>query len=99
MATLNIAEFVELASNASGQIPAGKTPAIAHQNVTFTTTTQSAAFNDKTNFVRIYSDADAVIEFGTNPTAAAPGIMVTAGVAEYFGVPRGESYKVAAVTA
>lgn len=65
------------------------------QAVTFTTSTQSVAFQDSTHFVRITCDAEAFLDFGANPTAAAAdGINVQADTPEFFGVTPGQ--KVAA---
>lgn len=65
------------------------------QAVTFTTSTQSAAFQSDTRFVRITTDAEAFLDFGSNPAAvAADGIQVQADTPEFFGVEPGQ--KVAA---
>ena len=97
MATLYVTEFnapnVFMHPNSLGM-----QPPVAEQNVTFTTTTQSAAFNNSTNLVRIHTDGICSIEFGTNPTATTAKARMVAGATEYFIVPQGQSYKVAAVT-
>jgi hypothetical protein len=97
MATLYVTEFnspnIGVNPNQLGvQAP------VAEQTVTFTTTTQSNAFNPGTNLVRIHPDGICSIEFGTNPTATTAKARMTAGSTEYFVVPQGQSYKVAAVT-
>jgi hypothetical protein len=100
MATLYIAEFERTASSPDGRFSAqiAEAAPVAEQAVTFSTTTQSAAFNVATRFVRIHTDAICSIAFGTNPTATTAKMRMVAGATEYFSVPRGESYKVAAVT-
>ncbi len=97
MAILYVTEFSNsnLLSNPQ-QIPAQ--PPVAEQAVTFTTTTQSAAFNTNTNLVRLQSDGICSIAFGTNPTATTAKMRMVAGASEYFVVPQGQVYKVAAVT-
>lgn len=97
MATLYITEFQEVAKAGSDNLLMGQCPPVAQQTVTFTTSTQSAAFNAKTRFIRVYSSADAMIEFGSNPTATTSKMPIKAGVPEYFGVNPAE--KVAAITA
>jgi hypothetical protein len=65
--------------------------------------TQSSAFNINTQFVRLHNDGTQpiAIEFGTNPTGVAAGASGTARMAanqtEYFGVPKDQSFKVAAI--
>lgn len=75
MAKLHITEFSNLQNavgvghaQESAQLP--MLPPVAQQVVTFTTTTQSAALNASTRFVRLIADADCHIEVGANPTAA-----------------------------
>lgn len=101
MASLYITEFVALPKDgpydASQPMPVGATPAVAEQKVAFTTSTQSAAFNAATRYVRIISDATCHLAFGANPTATTSNMRVVADSAEYFGVVAGQ--KVAAVTA
>lgn len=98
MANMYITEYAELATDPNGRpIPVGKEPAIAVQNVAFTTSTASAAFNGRTKFVRIYLSAAGHVAFGASPTADTDSTPMAATTAEYFGVVGGQ--KVAAVTA
>jgi hypothetical protein len=55
---------------------------------------QSAAFNAKTCFVRLHTDAVCSLKFGTNPTASATTARIAAGQTEYHGVPVDRAYKV-----
>ena len=97
MALLDIREYSVLATDQNArQLAAGKEPAVAGQQVTFTTTVQSAAFNESTRFVRLHADSICRIEFGANPTATGTSMRMAAGATEYFGVTPG--MKVAAVT-
>lgn len=98
MAILNVTQFQDGAYLGSAVNAAG-VGSKTSENVSFTTTTQSTAFKATTTMVRVVSDADCYIEFGTNPTAAAGSIYLPSGIVEYFGVPSGQSFKVAAVTA
>jgi hypothetical protein len=98
MAKLWITEYTELPRDAGLATPQiASTPSITTQVVTFTTSTQSAAFNASTKFVRIISDANCHLLFGANPTATTSSMRMVADAAEYFGVVAGQ--KVAAVTA
>ena len=62
---------------------------VANEQVTFTTSAQSAAF-DGINMIRFIADADAYLAFGANPTAAATDLYVPSGTVEYFAVRPGE---------
>lgn len=70
------------------------TSTVEQANVSFATSSQSAAFSDNTVLVRITCDAEAFLSFGDNPTAAAKGVQVQADTPEFFGVVGGQ--KVAA---
>jgi hypothetical protein len=98
MAKLWVTEFSELpldAKLAAPQMP--MTPEVTTQSVTFTTSTQSAAFSAATRFVRIVADANCHVAFGANPTASTSSMRLTADASEFFGVVPGQ--KVAAITA
>jgi len=69
-------------------------PDFSSQLFSYTTSTQSSAFASDTNIVRVISDADVILEFGSNPTALATGIKLPANTVEYFAVNPGD--KVAA---
>lgn len=95
MAKAHIQEYAHLAQDANGQIiPVGKERAVATQSVTYTTATQSSAFDGSSSFIRIIADADAFIAFGTNPTADADSLFLPANVAEYFGIEPGDKVSV-----
>jgi len=95
MASLYISEYDETASVSGGQaVQVGKEPSVADQKVTYTSSTASAAFNDKTVFIRVIADATVHLKFGANPTADATDLMLPANKEEYFGVTPGQ--KVAA---
>lgn len=101
MAFLYITEYAEVhlgLGGRQGQMPIE--PPVAEQAISNTGgSTQSAAFNAKTRFVRIHTDTVCAVEFGTNPTAVPAGASGTgrmaAGQTEYRGVPAGQGFKVA----
>ncbi len=100
MAKLYITEFFSQGVDGGSKtpvVPVPQMPPAAEQVVTFTTTTQSAALNAATRFVRLIADADCHIAVGANPTATTSNLKLIAGAAEYFGVTPG--HKIAAVTA
>lgn len=98
MAALNVTEYAQLAyieGVGMGQVP--KEPRVTSQSVTFTTSTQSNAFNAKTRVVRVHTDTACYIEFGADPTAiTVTSTKMAANQTEYFGVEPG--HKVAVVT-
>jgi len=101
MAILHVTEYSHLAVDSGGHgIQAGMEPALERQQVTFTTTNESAAFKNDTSFVRVMSDTDAYITFGIGTVTATTltDTLIKANVAEFFGVKSGLSYKIAAVT-
>ena len=101
MAILKVAEFTDV-----GMVPPSlaKAPALAQQVITFSAATASAAFNAKTNMVRLISDTICSIEFSatsapaTAATTAATAIKLNAQVPEYFYVTAGGSLSVIADT-
>jgi len=103
MAFLYITEFAEIEIMAGGRIGQfAKQPPLAEQAIANGGgNTVSAAFNANTQFVRLHTDSICAIEFGTSPTAVAAGATGTARLAanqtEYFGVPKGAGFKVAAI--
>lgn len=101
MATLYVTEFAyaDIAVPEHGAAPVALQPPAAEQTVTFTTSTASSAFHATTRIVRLYASADCHILFGADPTATTSKMKLKADAAEYFAVPLGASYKVAAVTA
>lgn len=98
MAVLYISEYDAQAwDGVSNTLPAGREPAIATQTVAIGgVSAQSAAFNAKTRFVRIHTDAICSVEFGANPTATAAKARMAANQTEFFGVNPGD--KVAVIT-
>jgi len=100
MAKLYISEYVDFPQQQGNLINAVKEPSIAEQTpvVIGGGSLQSAAFNVKTKCVRIHTDAICSIAFGTNPTATADSKRLAASQTEYFGVPEGQSFKVAVIT-
>ena len=95
MATLYIQEYSRLGHDADGhRIQAGQEPAIASQTVSYTTSTQSVAFDQRTRLIRVIADADVHLLFGSDPTATASDLKMVQDSAEYFGVKPGQ--KVAA---
>ena len=95
MATLYIAEYAATA----GDIPIALAAPIAEQTVAIGgSSTQSAAFDPATVFVRVHSDAICSIAFGANPTATAAKQRLSADQTEYFGIKPSSATKIAVIT-
>ena len=88
MATLTIVELSRLPIDERGTtVPVADLENVtAIQAVSFTTTAASAAFHKSTKYVRVYSDADCFIDYGTAPVATTGHIPMAADSPEYFGV-------------
>ena len=70
MARLYVTEYGKFGfDDNGGSIPLGREPAITTQVVTFTTSTASNEFAANTKLVRIISDTDCHLLFGSSPTA------------------------------
>lgn len=99
MAALYITEFDTVGVDIIGRetfLP--KQLPIAEQKVTFTTSTQSSALNERTTLVRVQADGICSILFGANPTATTSNMRLTSGQTEYFVVQANSGLKIAAVT-
>lgn len=98
MATLYITEFSQIArQDINGvAVQAAQTPPYTEQTVTIGSTTQSAAFQASTRFVRLQPDGICSIAWGLNPVATTANARMTAGQTEYYGVIPGQ--KVAVIT-
>lgn len=89
-----ISEYSDILQDPNGrEVPVAGAP-ITTQRVTYTTSTQSSAFNARTRFIRIVCDAAAHFAFGANPTATANNPYVPANAPEYFGVTPGQEIAV-----
>lgn len=94
MATLWVREY---RSTVGGVPNAAQEPGTDQTPVTFTTSTQSAAFGAATRFIAITADANFHFAVGANPTATTGALRVTSGAVIYIGVVPGQ--KVAAIVA
>lgn len=100
MATLYVTEFARQGIDARSNVTVmADQPPVAEQTVAIGAgSVQSSAFNALTTFVRLHTDAICSVSFGTNPTAATSAMRLAANTTEYFTVPQGQSWKVAAIT-
>ena len=97
MAVLYIAEYTKPSAYQGGLLPVATMPPVTTQTVAIGgSSTQSSAFNAKTNIVRVQTDAICSVEFGASPTATATSSRMAANTTEYFEVIAGQ--KVAVIT-
>lgn len=72
MAVLRITEYVANDVPAPGQVAMVQEPALTSQSVTYTTATQSSAFNARSRIVKLHPvTAGCYVLFGSSPTATA----------------------------
>lgn len=92
-ATCVVGEYGMLSDALNGETVQVAQGLITSQAVTYTTSTQSSAFNAATRFIRVVCDAKAHFKIsitGANPTATANDQWVGADAPEYFGVVAGQ---------
>ncbi|MEN9923921.1 MAG: hypothetical protein RL268_47 [Pseudomonadota bacterium] len=95
MAKLYITEFSALPIDLNLATPQlAKLPGLVDQVVTYSTSTQSAAFAEKTRFIRVHTDSDCHIQAGSDPVASGGHVKLIAGQTEYFGVTPGDKLAV-----
>lgn len=93
MSTLNITEF-----DALDKFGRGKEPAVTNSVVSYTTTSESVIFNQRTRWIRVVPDAIAHIRFGVGTvTAVATDSEVTLGEERYYEIVRGAGQHLAVV--
>lgn len=97
MATLWLREYQNIAGAGQRAVPCAMEPGTADQTVTFTTSTQSAAFNASTRLIEVISTVAFHYAVGSNPTATTSSQLVPANTHKAFGVTPG--HKVAVITA
>jgi hypothetical protein len=98
MASVYVTEYLALGKGALDNVTqAPAEPPLAEQLVAITgSSTQSAAFNQRTRFVRVHADAICSVAFGSNPTAVNTAKRLAANQTEYFGVNGND--KIAVIT-
>jgi hypothetical protein len=90
MAKLYIKEYSGVRQVEGGLAQIGEEPGTAQTPVTFTSAAASAAFASGTKMIRIISDTNCHLAFGTGPIATANDMLVIANTVEYFGVKEGQ---------
>lgn len=103
MAVLYVTEYASLGQVLGiGQMP--QEPALVEQAIAITgSSTTTAAFNAKTRFVRLHTDAICGVTLGTAPTATTPSTglgsqRLAANQTQFHGVPEGGAYKAAVIS-
>ena len=98
MAFVYVTEYLRQAQDGiSRLLPAGMEPALVVQKIAITAgSVQSAAFNARTTFVSVHTDAICSVAFGSNPTATANSSRLPLDGTQYFGVVAGD--KIAVIT-
>lgn len=94
MAVCSVTEFAAPIVAFGIERPVVQPPLVEQSAITIGAAVQSSAFDASTQIVRLAVEAQCYVSFGTDPTADANSIMLPAGAVEYFGIPKGQSYKV-----
>jgi len=101
LSTLYIAEYASAPLDAKGRILPSfgyEEGAPVEQHVAISgSSTQSAAFNAQSRFIRVHTDAICAIAIGTNPTAVATAHRMPANATEVYGIVPG--HKIAVIMA
>lgn len=98
MARLSIREYEHISAVARGIVPVGEEPGVTDQVLTIGgASTPSAAFTVRTRFVRLHTDVNCSVQFGTAPVAIAGQGDMVAGQTEYFGVVNASGIKLAVI--
>lgn len=105
MANLDITEYANIGYVGLGLVPVAdaRSGKIASQSIAIGATTASAAFNVKTNLIRVHAEAICAVEVGGflatgAVTAVAPNGRMVAGQTEYFVVTPGDKLAVCTST-
>lgn len=95
MSTVSVTQFSAVGSVSNGSLMCPQAPFIATEDISASTTSaQSAAFDSQTRFVRIMSDANVRVRFGSNPTATATDMPIRANSPEFVAVVSGDKIAV-----
>lgn len=99
MSVLYVTEYSQPEALLGQVVQVAMEPANADQTVAIGgSSTASSAFANNTNLIRLETDSICSVKFGTAPTASTTTRRMQAGDVEYFGVPQGQSYKVAVIS-
>jgi hypothetical protein len=105
MATLYITEFsrttVTGVTGPASQTstPAPLVPPVAEQAIALSgASAASAAFQNDTTLVMVSTDAPCCLAWGLDPTAVAGSQRMAANETRFYGVPKGEGLKLAAIS-
>lgn len=98
MATLYVTEFTSLGNADNGQPQIARRPGTTQTVAIGASSTQSAAFNAATRFIRLHTDAICSTAVSDNPTATTASERMPADAVEYFSVRPGDKIAVIANT-
>jgi hypothetical protein len=89
MAFVYISEYDRMHIGPDGRASIPSEPALAEQQVAIAAgSTQGVAFNVKTRYIRVSTDAVVSIKIGVNPTAVNTQKRMPANATEYFALDR-----------
>lgn len=97
MAYLYVSEYEHISLVSGGGVMVPQEPSVAEQRIAITgTSAASSAFNTRTKFVRVHTDAVCSVKFASSgtPEAVATEKRLASGQTEFFGVAAGGSVAV-----
>ncbi len=90
MSNAFISEYRKIKQDESGAfVPVAVEPPLTTQQITFSTSAASSAFNESTRFIRVICDAKAHFKFDAAPTAIATDPYMPPDTEQHFGVSAG----------
>jgi len=100
MAAVYVAEFVSIAGTGNFAIAAAQVAPVNEQTIAIggSSATIATAFNPKSRFIRVHTDAICSIAFGTAPVATITNMRMSANQTEYFGLPPTANFKMAVIS-
>ena len=95
MSIVSVTQFSAVGVVSNGSLMCPQAPFVATEDINASTVSaQSAAFDGQTRFVRILSDANVRVRFGSNPTATAADMPIRANSPEFVAVVSGDKIAV-----
>ena len=91
MSIVSVTQFSSIGRVSNGSLMCPQAPFVATEDINASAASaQSAAFDGATRFIRILSDANVRVRFGSNPTAVATDMPVRANSPEFVAVVAGD---------
>lgn len=95
MSIVSVTQFSAVGVVSNGSLMCPQAPFVATEDINASTVSaQSAAFDGQTRFVRVVSDANVRVRFGSDPTAVVTDMPIRANSPEFVAVVPGDKIAV-----